>query len=169
MLQVHELLSSSIDSRSILAIGKEKEGLLNESNRRQLGKLVISKLLSTDETLRIPSTVFSRLALQIEKIFPKESPSLYFSPSGTKKGPINQSDETLKKKNASGLLYEAYVGRRRRLRKIGFLNKRVATNLFSEQSTSSATVQEDSEPTAGKSVKYDVLLLTIYFSMPIIK
>lgn len=120
--------------------GALNNGLLTESKRKELGRLLIGKVLDESPGSKIQSTTFSRLALQIERIFPKEKGQVYFMPSVTASG-----SETKKKVNASGILYEIYVNRRRKLRSIGVLpQSRQALNKLTKQNEnnpSSSTTQ----------------------------
>lgn len=108
------MLQGSLDGRALLAAGKRTEGLLKEAQRKEVGRLIIRYILSKDPAERIQSVTFTRLALQVASIFPKEAVSLYFTPSLS-------STKYQKKKNASGILYEAYISRRRKLRELGEL------------------------------------------------
>ncbi|KAF5286258.1 hypothetical protein FQR65_LT12742 [Abscondita terminalis] len=111
---VSKLLNESIDGKGLLAAGKHSGGLLNESQRRELGRLIIRALLERSPSIRIQSVSFTRLSLEINSIFPREPAPIYFTPSVS-------ASKYSKKQNACGVLYEAYISRRRKLRAIGEL------------------------------------------------
>jgi hypothetical protein len=120
---VENLLKSSIDGKSLLTTGAQTGGLLNEQQRKELGRIVVKHIVNQDPQAGIQSVTFSRLALQIKKLFPKEEPSVYFSPSLPA-----STQPTKRKKNASGILYEVYVNRRRKLREAQILPKKPRTS-----------------------------------------
>lgn len=107
-------MESTLDGKAILKESKTSNGLLHFSSRRKLSRLIVRTALEKHPKQTITSYEFTKWANEIALIFPKESAVVYYSPyqGSTTKGA---------KKNASGKLYEAYIARRRTLRKSGIL------------------------------------------------
>ncbi|CAG9819956.1 unnamed protein product [Phaedon cochleariae] len=127
---VKTVLNASVDGRAILAAGKQNN-ILKKAQRKELSRLSIRQMLANDPAYKIQSVTFTRIALQIVSIFSKESASLYCAS-------YLAASKYQKKKNASGVLYEAYISRRRKLRELGVLPR------GRSRSSSSTSLRQDS-------------------------
>lgn len=103
---------SSAEGKAILAAGMSRDGQLKEKERRELSRMLVKHVLSADPARKIDSTAWIEISTSIKQVFVKEPAALYYQPA------ISANDYQ-KKKNSTGLLYEAYISRRRKLRELG--------------------------------------------------
>lgn len=109
--------------------------MLKEGPRRKLSQLVIRNVLDNEPSKTINTEAFYKLTTDICQLFPKESAVVYYSA-------YIASADGVKKKNASGKLYESYISRRRKLREIGDLPKSNRSSVSSASTISSISLVE---------------------------
>lgn len=132
ILQVLKLLKSSIDGKAILNSGQKNQGLLDQTLRSRLARLIATKELTDNPTGVVPGCILMKCAHEIAQIFPKESPTIYYIPY------MSATSQQIKR-NASGKLYDAVVNRRKDLRKRGVIAGSSRSSRSSSSETSSAT------------------------------
>lgn len=75
-----KLLQSSIDGKAILNSGQTNGGLLDQTLRSRLARLIATKELTNNPTGVVPGHRLMKCAHEIAKIFSKESPTIYYIP-----------------------------------------------------------------------------------------
>lgn len=105
---VRSVLNSSTDGKRILR-RYNQNNCLDADDRKELVHILIYAILRNEPSRSIHTHEFSQLALQIEEVFPREAQAVYFVP-------YLRATEHLPKRNASGLLYQRYIGYRRSVR-----------------------------------------------------
>ncbi|KAB0805194.1 hypothetical protein PPYR_02164 [Photinus pyralis] len=107
---VETVLSKSVEGKALIQSGKT--GKLNDKQKRLLGKILITDILTANPDKRLTETEYTQLGLAINSLFPKEPVALYYSVS---------LDHTAysTKRLARGILLQAWNTRRRQLRQLG--------------------------------------------------
>lgn len=140
------MLSETLEGRAILS--GHKNGLLTLHQRKIVGRIIINSILSDNPQKKIQTVEFQALADQIVKLFTKEAAAVYFSAAIA-------ANKFQKKKNASGILYEAYITKRRKLRELGELP--LSTRSNSTLSTETSSPDTDLCDTAESPIYSDKL------------
>lgn len=130
-----KLLTSSIDGKAILKSGQDNGGLLDQTLRSRLARLIAARELNNNPTGVVPGHKLMSLAHEIAQIFPKESPTIYYIP-------YMSATAQQVKRNASGKLYDAVINRRKDLRKRGILSGSSRNSRSSESSCVSSVTEE---------------------------
>uniref|UniRef100_A0A1B0CHH1 Uncharacterized protein n=2 Tax=Lutzomyia longipalpis TaxID=7200 RepID=A0A1B0CHH1_LUTLO len=94
----------------------QKRWLLTNADRNNLARLIITAVLSENYRLELPRNAMFYLCQVITEVFPKEDPSVYFTPQCGSIVP-----------HSKGKLYHAYHLFRSKLREQGYLEKSTTT------------------------------------------
>ncbi|CAG9818738.1 unnamed protein product [Phaedon cochleariae] len=106
-------LEKTLEGKVILMFAEK-----NKINRRHLAKFLVEEKMDGDVNRRITKEEFERMAAEIVDAFPSETKEIYFIPS---RRIMN------KKISAKGILYDHYCNKRKRLIKLGLVQKSSAS------------------------------------------
>ncbi|KAL4720718.1 hypothetical protein ACJJTC_010823 [Scirpophaga incertulas] len=138
---VLEILNQKPQGRAILIKGNN--GRLNYDLRKQLANIIIKTKLDIEPSKALQGPDFLKLAHEIYEIFPQESPAVYYAP-------YLAQTKYQAKRNASGILFNAYTTRRKHLRNLGILPQPARSRSHSRASTiSSSDTTELTVPGSG--------------------
>ncbi|GBP87756.1 hypothetical protein EVAR_28638_1 [Eumeta japonica] len=137
------ILQKTLEGRAILAKGQHNNGLLNSELRKELANLIIRDKLQADPNKLLSGPSLLKISHQIATIFPQESPVHFYAP-------YLRATEFQTKRNASGILCNAYSTRKRHLRSLGALpaskrstSRRQSTNSDTKRTIPSGIIFEE--------------------------
>jgi hypothetical protein len=105
-----ENLGSTLEGRSLLSQIEKLGNRLNQSVRKWLARLLIETILEEHPTVSLRAANFRQVVNQIKEKFPEEQEEIWYVPS-------EYSNKDNERRNPSGKLYEAYVTKKRKLRR----------------------------------------------------